>query len=403
VKIPLALLDRHPKNPRLAFHDAMMGAMVAQMQARGSFDPAHAITVRTKPDGRFEIVHGHTRGESATRAGLDHIWAFVVDMGDEEAFLELALGNAQDPLSHLELALHSLDAASAAPGQPGLGLADYARRVGLQASNLSRYRNGAEVYRAVRAELATSDNFIRGCRDKAEQLASIAAAPRAEWVALVTWLVAVPHRTNAQVKAHVAEIAPPADTNAGTTNPPRGTVGSGVPAGQDDGSQPEPVGPPATSDSDALPTGKAPSPVAPGPDPLTTPPPPGAECAGNGDPAATEKRDEEAPRTAPSDMAPVPETAAAPVADPVCPPDILTALEAGDAREALTRITELRQRERQAATEIERLRAAVAKAQKELDTYIKGGAVSAVLKALGITTIKDALAAIQELKAHARR
>jgi hypothetical protein len=212
-RIPLQLIEPHPRNPRLAFDENVLNAMVAQMQKRGAFDPAHALKVRQKPSGRYEIIWGHQRFEAARRAGLAEIFAFIVEMSDAEALLQLAVGNVQEPLSRLEIAIHSLSV-EPAQGKEGAGIAKYARDIGLQASNLRRYRKGGSVFLAVQPELGTSDNFIRGCRGCAEQLAIIHGADRIHWVALVSWLIAG-DRTMGQTQEKVRPYLPAGEDAGG--------------------------------------------------------------------------------------------------------------------------------------------------------------------------------------------
>ncbi len=83
------------------------------------------------------------------------------------------------------------------------------------------------------------------------------------------------------------------------------------------------------------------------------------------------------------------------------PSEILTALGATTVADALTRITQLRQRERVAELEIEHLREEVTKLEKQRDKFLAGGAIGAVLRELGAASMKEALVAIKELKAHA--
>lgn len=72
-------------------------------------------------------------------------------MSDEEARERLGFGNTQGELSHLEIAVHSLMLIpNGAPGKKGAGIASYAKKMGLQASNLSLYRKAALVFIKVR-------------------------------------------------------------------------------------------------------------------------------------------------------------------------------------------------------------------------------------------------------------
>jgi hypothetical protein len=94
-----------------------------------------------------------------------------------------------------------------------------------------------------------------------------------------------------------------------------------------------------------------------------------------------------------------------PVASPAEPNhelhEIFQALGATDTAGALTRITELHQRDRTSQGEIERLRNAVRRLEHERDTILSGGPIGALLRELEVTTVKAALAAVLELKSHA--
>jgi ParB-like chromosome segregation protein Spo0J len=76
-----------------------------------SFDPSHAILVRPLAAG-YQIIGGHNRTTAARRAGLRQIPAWVREMDDDTAFMQLVLSNAQGELSALELerGMHTLAA-----------------------------------------------------------------------------------------------------------------------------------------------------------------------------------------------------------------------------------------------------------------------------------------------------
>jgi len=78
------------------------------MKASG-FDVSNAIRVR--PLGKdYQIVSGHNRVEAARRAGLTKVPAWVREMDDEAAFMDLVLCNTQGELGPLERGMHALEA-----------------------------------------------------------------------------------------------------------------------------------------------------------------------------------------------------------------------------------------------------------------------------------------------------
>lgn len=81
--------------------------------------------------------------------------------------------------------------------------------------------------------------------------------------------------------------------------------------------------------------------------------------------------------------------------------DLLAALDASTVPEALTRITEFRQREQVAKADVEALRKKIAELEKQRDMVLAGGPIGKLLRLLGVKTISDALVAVEELKANA--
>ena len=58
----------------------------------------------------YQIISGHNRTTAARRAGLQQIPAWVREMDDDTAFMQLVLSNAQGELSPLERGMHALAA-----------------------------------------------------------------------------------------------------------------------------------------------------------------------------------------------------------------------------------------------------------------------------------------------------
>lgn len=84
-------------------------------------------------------------------------------------------------MTPLEIGLHALRAVPKFQGKKGAGIAAYAEKIGRPRQNVSIYRNGAEVFEAIR----TSHIDVRGLLDKAQHLSAIHAAPKQLWPGLV--------------------------------------------------------------------------------------------------------------------------------------------------------------------------------------------------------------------------
>lgn len=135
------------------------------------------------------IEHRRLRSRAAQRLGLTEIPCLVRELSDDEAFMELVLGNAQGELSPLELGVHVLQAIS--NGQRGRGkkggIRAYATQVGKDQSYLTQLRLAAEVFlRAAGEKEGLTPHFL----DKAQHLAAIHKAPPDTWAALATQLLA---------------------------------------------------------------------------------------------------------------------------------------------------------------------------------------------------------------------
>jgi ParB/RepB/Spo0J family partition protein len=200
VLLPIKSLQPHPKNPRLVKREDIISAIEQQIRAAGSFDQRHAITVRPM-NGHYEILSGHNRTDAAGRAGQTKIPAWVREMDDESAFMELILSNAQSELSPLERGIHALGATEKG-SKLGKSIAAYAEQVG----------RGKSV-RAVQLEVAAatvvsktkSTSHCSELTDKCSHLAEIHSAPQSCWPTLVQRMVKQSW-TVEQTAERVAEI-----------------------------------------------------------------------------------------------------------------------------------------------------------------------------------------------------
>lgn len=186
VLVDIGDLDPYPTNPRLERDERTRDALAEDLSVFG-FERRYALTVRRLPNGRMQIVGGHTRYEAALLAGLSRVWVRIFDWDDRTAAEQVLLDNRQRGATPMEIALHSLQMERdghlvLAQGKAGEGLTAFARRVGLDPQNLRRYRRGASVALAV----ATSGVVTVGeLRDRAEHLACIAELDEAMWPDLV--------------------------------------------------------------------------------------------------------------------------------------------------------------------------------------------------------------------------
>src|SRR3712207_1648174 len=125
-QIDINQIDPHPENPRLVKREDVIEQIAANINGSG-FDPAHAVLIRPL-DGRFQVISGHNRLEAAKRAGVSTIPAWVREMDDQAAYLELVRSNAQSELTPLERGLHALGATE--KGKHGLSVNAYATALG---------------------------------------------------------------------------------------------------------------------------------------------------------------------------------------------------------------------------------------------------------------------------------
>jgi len=194
--IALDQLHAHPDNPRLSLREDVIGQLVGEI-SRAGFGSEHALLVRPHGDA-FQIIGGHHRAKAARRSGLESVPCWVRDMDDDEAFMQLVLGNSQGELSPLEIGIHADQAVGISKGGRGQsgGISAYAKRIGRAQPDVSRLAAAARVY----LETHTS---CMGLTDKPTHLYEISKAPRETWPALVAklvkagWTVA---ETSAEVK-----------------------------------------------------------------------------------------------------------------------------------------------------------------------------------------------------------
>jgi len=179
--IELERLIPHPQNPRLYVREEVVNGIATQLSQNGEFDPAYALLVRPLDVGRYQIIQGHHRILAARKVGLDAVPCWVRQMTDDEAYMELLLGNIQDGIGPLEIGMHALGLEQHEGGRGiGGGLSEYARQVGRSQQYISELRDAAEVLSFVKPTAQAV-----GLADKAKHLHAIHKAPRELWPLLV--------------------------------------------------------------------------------------------------------------------------------------------------------------------------------------------------------------------------
>jgi hypothetical protein len=140
-----------------------------------------------RPAGdRYQITSGHHRKLAALKKGLTHVWAWVEDLADDDALMELVLANNQGELTPLEIGLHVLRAVplgKAGSGKKG-GLSAYARKIGKTQQYISQIRDAAEVALACKSTTQVVDLL-----NKTKHLSELHAADESLWPVLVQSLL----------------------------------------------------------------------------------------------------------------------------------------------------------------------------------------------------------------------
>jgi ParB family chromosome partitioning protein len=87
--VPIAVIERNPRNPRRDFADHELDELAASLRKHGIVQPLVVRPVSGAMD-RYEIIAGERRWRAAQRAGLHEVPVTVLDVSDREA-LELAI------------------------------------------------------------------------------------------------------------------------------------------------------------------------------------------------------------------------------------------------------------------------------------------------------------------------
>ena len=123
--IPLDQIDDFPDHPFKVRLDEDMDQLVQSIKERGLITP---ITLRTKDDGRYEIVSGHRRKKACELAGLPTVKAEIREMSRDEAIILMVESNLQRsvilPSEKAFSYKMRLEAMKRLPGRPSKGNSD---------------------------------------------------------------------------------------------------------------------------------------------------------------------------------------------------------------------------------------------------------------------------------------
>ena len=90
--IKVHLIDSFPNHPYHVFDDEDMTELAASIEANGLLNP---IIVRSKADGRYELISGHRRKRAYEILKINKIRAIIVDVSDDEAIIMMVDSNCQ--------------------------------------------------------------------------------------------------------------------------------------------------------------------------------------------------------------------------------------------------------------------------------------------------------------------
>ena len=90
--IRLNLIDSFPNHPYHVFDDEDMTELTASIETNGLLNP---VIVRSKADGRYELISGHRRKRAYEILRIKKIRAIIVDVTDDEAIIMMVDSNCQ--------------------------------------------------------------------------------------------------------------------------------------------------------------------------------------------------------------------------------------------------------------------------------------------------------------------
>lgn len=199
ISIPINLIDAHPLNPRGEITEDSVESISSRMKDR--FLAVHAVRVR-KIGPRYQLIGGHRRVIAANVKGFHDVFAWVEDMSDFDALIELIVDNDYDELDLIEIGVHAYKTCNTSNGGRGNtgGINEYARRIGRGRSQVSRLRKAGEVVVKTGIQVAK-------CRQMSMQFYEIGKLPERLWGTAADWLVSLNDRDRSSGKGSVRDIS----------------------------------------------------------------------------------------------------------------------------------------------------------------------------------------------------
>ncbi len=87
LRIPVDMIEPNPFQPRMSFDQETLEELAESIRTLGLIQP---ITVRRKPDGRYQIISGERRFRACQLAGMDMVPSYIRDT-DDQGMLEMAI------------------------------------------------------------------------------------------------------------------------------------------------------------------------------------------------------------------------------------------------------------------------------------------------------------------------
>ncbi len=87
LRIPTDMIEPNPFQPRMNFDQEALEELGESIRTLGLIQP---ITVRRKPDGRYQIISGERRFRACRATGMEMIPAYIRDT-DDQGMLEMAI------------------------------------------------------------------------------------------------------------------------------------------------------------------------------------------------------------------------------------------------------------------------------------------------------------------------
>ena len=159
--------------------------LIAAFQLVNGFHNEHAIIVRPF-DGKYQIISGHHRHKACLKAGITQVPAWVKEMDDDTAYMQLLLCNSQGEVSKLERGIHAynfITKSKGGNGSSGMGLSEYAKLIGTSKQTASEESLAGEVFSTVRMTGQLNE------MPSSSHLYEISKAPQHTWQILADLLI----------------------------------------------------------------------------------------------------------------------------------------------------------------------------------------------------------------------